>query len=192
MRLWLPLSIIAAWAFLAIFSFVFSLTPDAIDLTNILSPPSLEHWLGHDELGRPVADRLISGAHTSFFVSLCVVALGVSLGSLLGVSSAYLSGWVDAGFVRIVDVMLAFPGLLLAIALAGVAACAPAAARKLSAAMSARREPVSRQRSVPSPQRLGRASGASACKGMELPCDAPEVCVGKSAARASPPFATGT
>lgn len=119
MRLWLPLSIIAAWAFLAIFNFMFSLTPDAIDLTNILSPPSLEHWLGHDELGRPVADRLISGAHTSFFVSLCVVALGVSLGSLLGVSSAYLSGWVDAGFVRIVDIMLAFPGLLLAIALAG-------------------------------------------------------------------------
>ena len=77
MRLWLPLSIIGAWAFVAILYPVLPLTPDAIDLTNILSPPSLAHWLGHDELGRPVADRLISGAQTSFFVSLCVVALGV-------------------------------------------------------------------------------------------------------------------
>jgi len=119
MRLWLPLSIISVWALMAVLSPVLSLTPDAIDLTNILFRPSLEHWLGFDELGRPVADRLISGARTSFFVSLCVVLLGVSIGGILGVSSAYLSGWVDLVFVRIVDIMLAFPGLLLAIALAG-------------------------------------------------------------------------
>lgn len=104
---------------MAILGPLLPLTPDAIDLTNILAGPSLEHWLGYDELGRPVADRLITGAQTSFFVSLCVVALGVSLGGLLGVSSAYLSGWVDLIFVRFVDIMLAFPGLLLAIALAG-------------------------------------------------------------------------
>lgn len=119
MRLWLPLSIISLWAFMAILSPVLPLTPDAIDLTNILSRPNPEHWLGFDELGRPVADRLISGARTSFFVSLFVVLLGVSLGGILGVSSAYLSGWVDVVFVRVVDIMLAFPGLLLAIALAG-------------------------------------------------------------------------
>ncbi len=119
MRLWLPLSIIGVWASMAILSNVLPLTPDAIDLTNILSLPGREYWLGYDELGRPVADRLISGARTSFFVSLCVVALGVSVGGILGVSSAYLSGWVDRTFVRVVDVMLAFPGLLLAIALAG-------------------------------------------------------------------------
>jgi peptide/nickel transport system permease protein len=119
MRLWLPLSIIGLWAFMALLGPVLPLTPDAIDLTNILSGPSLERWLGYDELGRPVADRLISGAQTSFFVSLCVVILGVSIGALLGVSSAYLSGWVDLTFVRVVDIMLAFPGLLLAIALAG-------------------------------------------------------------------------
>lgn len=119
MRLWLPLSIIGMWASMAFLSTVLPLTPDAIDLTNILSRPSPEHWLGCDELGRPVADRLINGARTSFFVSLCVVALGVSVGGILGVSSAYLNGWVDQIFVRVVDVMLAFPGLLLAIALAG-------------------------------------------------------------------------
>jgi len=119
MRLWIPLSIIGMWALMAILGPILSLTPDAIDLTNILSGPSLEHWLGCDELGRPVADRLISGARTSFFVSLCVVLLGVGLGGILGVSSGYLSGWVDLVFVRVVDIMLAFPGLLLAIALAG-------------------------------------------------------------------------
>jgi peptide/nickel transport system permease protein len=119
MRLWLPLSIIGLWALMAILSPALPLTPDAIDLTHILSRPNLDHWLGFDDLGRPVADRLISGARTSFFVSLCVVALGVSIGSLLGVTSAYLSGWVDLVFVRVVDIMLAFPGLLLAIALAG-------------------------------------------------------------------------
>ena len=119
MRLWLPLSIIGMWALTAILSPVLPLTPDAIDLTNILARPSLEHWLGCDDLGRPVADRLMFGARTSFFVSLCVVVLGVSIGGILGVTSAYLSGWVDLVFVRVVDIMLAFPGLLLAIALAG-------------------------------------------------------------------------
>jgi peptide/nickel transport system permease protein len=119
MRLWLPLSIIGVWALMAILSPVLSLTPDAIDLTNILSRPSPERWMGFDEVGRPVADRLISGAQTSFFVSLCVVLLGVSVGGILGVTSAYLSGWFDLVFVRVVDIMLAFPGLLLAIALAG-------------------------------------------------------------------------
>lgn len=119
MRLWLPISIMSLWALLAILSPVLPLTPDAIDLTRILSRPGPDHWLGADDLGRPLADRLIAGAHTSFFVSVCVVALGAGIGSLLGVASAYFSGWVDLIFVRVVDMMLAFPGLLLAIALAG-------------------------------------------------------------------------
>ncbi len=119
MRVGLPLSIIGVWALMAFFSPVLPLTPHAIDLTHILTPPNPDFWLGHDELGRPIADRLASGAQTSFFVSVCVVFLGVSIGGILGVTSAYLSGWVDLVFVRVVDIMLAFPGLLLAIALAG-------------------------------------------------------------------------
>lgn len=107
------------WALFAILSPVLPLTPDAIDLTLILSRPGPDHWLGSDDLGRPLADRLIAGAQTSFFVSVCVVALGAGIGGLLGVASAYFSGWVDLIFVRVVDMMLAFPGLLLAIALAG-------------------------------------------------------------------------
>ncbi|MEX2492607.1 MAG: ABC transporter permease [Nitrospirales bacterium] len=119
MRLWLPLGIIVAWGLIALVSPALPLTPDTIDLTHILVGPDLEHWFGFDELGRPIADRLMTGAKTSFVVSLSVVALGILLGAVLGISSGYFSGWVDHIFVRIVDIMLAFPGLLLAIALAG-------------------------------------------------------------------------
>ncbi len=118
-RLWLPLSIITIWGMIALVSPALPLTPDTIDLTQILVGPDQDHWLGFDELGRPIADRLMTGAKTSFVVSLSVVALGVLIGGILGISSGYFSGWVDQIFVRIVDIMLAFPGLLLAIALAG-------------------------------------------------------------------------
>ena len=119
MRLWLPLGIIGIWGVIALVSPVLPLSPNTIDLTHILAGPGQDHWLGFDELGRPIADRLITGAQTSFLVALSVVALGILIGGILGISSGYFSGWVDQVFVRIVDIMLAFPGLLLAIALAG-------------------------------------------------------------------------
>ena len=118
MRLWLPLSIIFLWALVALLSPVLPLTPDKIDLSHILTPPTSEQWLGFDEVGRPVSDRLITGATTSFLVSLSVVFLGVGIGGILGVASGYARGWFDHLVVRIIDIMLAFPGLLLAIALA--------------------------------------------------------------------------
>ncbi len=118
-RLWLPCSILIIWGLLASASQGLTLTPNTIDLTHILTGPHPDQWLGYDELGRPIADRLITGAKTSFVVSLSVVGLGILIGGLLGISSGYFSGWVDQIFVRLVDIMLAFPGLLLAIALAG-------------------------------------------------------------------------
>ncbi len=119
MRLWLPLCIIGIWGIIALVSPVLRLTPNTVELTHILVEPSQDYWFGFDELGRPIADRLITGARTSFLVSLSVVALGILIGGILGIASGYFSGWVDQVFVRIVDIMLAFPGLLLAIALAG-------------------------------------------------------------------------
>ncbi len=117
-RLWFPLSIIGIWGIIALLGPLLPLTPNTVNLTHILVSPTPEQWLGFDELGRPIFDRLIIGARTSFFVSLSVVTCGLLLGALLGVVSGYLRGWVDQAFVRIVDIMLAFPGLLLAIALA--------------------------------------------------------------------------
>jgi len=107
------------WGIMACISHILPLTPNAIDLTHILARPGPDHWLGFDELGRSIAARLITGASTSFFVALSVVALGLVIGGIMGIASGYFSGWVDHIFVRIVDIMLAFPGLLLAIALAG-------------------------------------------------------------------------
>ncbi len=104
----------------AIFGPLLPLNPNQIDLPNILSAPSAQHVLGNDELGRPVLDRLIMGAQTSFLVALWVVVISASFGTMLGAFAAYSGGVTDQIVVRIIDIFLAFPGILLAIALAGV------------------------------------------------------------------------
>jgi peptide/nickel transport system permease protein len=78
------------------------------------------HWLGADDLGRPVLDRLLVGARTSFQVAFWVVALSALVGTAIGSIAAYRGGWWDRLLVLVIDVFLAFPGILLAIALAGL------------------------------------------------------------------------
>ena len=119
-RLWIPLGVILLWALVALLAPVLPLSPNAIDLPHILKPGSLHEGLGYDDLGRPVFDRLLVGAHTSFLVAFAVVSLALIIGSLLGTIGAYAGGWIDMVLVRVIDVFLAFPGILLAIALAGV------------------------------------------------------------------------
>ena len=120
MRVWAPLTLLIAWALLALISPSLPLVPNQIDLHNILAQPNSEVWLGYDDLGRSMADRLLIGARTSFFVSVSVVLLTLAIGSVLGVIGGYWGGWMDHVLARIMDVFLAFPGILLAIALAGV------------------------------------------------------------------------
>ncbi len=96
------------------------LEPDRIDLSLILVGPGETDMLGSDDLGRSVLDRLLVGARTSFLVALGVVAVSLLLGSLIGGLAGLLGGWIDLLLVRLIDVFLAFPGILLAIALAGV------------------------------------------------------------------------
>ncbi len=94
-----------------------------VQLDKFLQPPtlaSLHGMLGYDELGRPLLDRLIMGAQTSFLVAIGVVSLSAVFGTAIGLYSGYRGGWVDAVIVKIIDVFLAFPGLLLAIALAAI------------------------------------------------------------------------
>ena len=119
-RLGIPLTVIVVWASLAVFEPFLPLSPNSIELSHILVPGSTQEWLGFDDLGRPIFDRLLVGARTSFLVAFAVVALSLVAGSILGTISAYLGGWTDLAFVRVIDVFLAFPGILLAIALAGV------------------------------------------------------------------------
>jgi peptide/nickel transport system permease protein len=83
-------------------------------------PPSLVHWLGTDEFGRDILTRLIYGARIALFIGLIAAIVGATTGALLGVISAYLGGKVDLILQRVMDVMLAFPLLILALAIVSV------------------------------------------------------------------------
>jgi peptide/nickel transport system permease protein len=120
LRIRLPASFLLLWAAAALAVPLLPLTPDRIDLSRILAPPAVDSPLGDDDLGRPVLDRLLIGARTSLAVGLGVVALSAALGSLVGGAAALAGGWIDLLAVRTIDVFLAFPGILLAIALAGI------------------------------------------------------------------------
>lgn len=120
MRLWFPAAIFILWLVLALFGPLFSLAPDHIELSRILLPPDSHEWFGYDDLGRSLWDRLIVGAQTSFIVSIAVVTISLIIGVSIGSLSAFVGGWFDHLIVRIIDIFLAFPGILLAIALAGL------------------------------------------------------------------------
>jgi peptide/nickel transport system permease protein len=83
-------------------------------------PPSLQHWLGTDEFGRDMLTRLIYGARIALFIGLTAALIGATVGAILGVISAYLGGKVDLGLQRVMDIMLAFPLLILALAIVSV------------------------------------------------------------------------
>jgi peptide/nickel transport system permease protein len=85
-----------------------------------LAAPSAMHWLGTDEFGRDVLSRLMAGAATSVWISLLTVALAVSLGTLVGLVSGYVRGWLDRAIMAFNDALLAFPGILLALGLLAV------------------------------------------------------------------------
>lgn len=116
----IPAAIILGWVILAIGEFLFSLSPNQVDLENILARPSMHSWLGNDDLGRPILDRLIVGARTSFVVAFWVVGISLTVGTIVGALSAWCGGWIDHVLVRVIDVFLAFPGMLLAIVLSGI------------------------------------------------------------------------
>lgn len=116
----ISLLILLVWALMAIMGPFLPLQPDEMNLDVKLQGFQWSAWFGYDDLGRPVLHRLIDGAGISFFVSIIVVTISLSIGTFIGIYSAYTGGWVDAVLVRIIDVFIAFPGILLVIALAGV------------------------------------------------------------------------
>lgn len=120
MRRYFPFLIVLLWIGLAILGPIMPLEPDEINLEKILHGPQGSAWLGYDDLGRPIWDRLVMGAQTSFLVALWVTLISVVIGTVVGSFSAYYGGWLDLVIVRIIDIFLAIPGILLAIALAGI------------------------------------------------------------------------
>jgi len=94
--------------------------PSAQELALRLEGPSRLHWFGLDELGRDILSRVLSGARVSLLVGLVVVSVSASIGAVLGSLGGYYGGIVDEAVGRLIDILLAFPGLLLAIALVAV------------------------------------------------------------------------
>lgn len=88
--------------------------------TNRRAAPSLDHPFGTDELGRDVLSRVIYGAQISLRVGLVSIAIALIGGSILGVVAALAGGWLDGLIMRLMDIMLAFPGILLAIAIVAI------------------------------------------------------------------------
>ena len=89
------------------------------NIMQSLQPPSSEHWMGTDKLGRDIYSRVLYGARISLFVGGMVVLLAGAFGSTVGLFAGYLGGWWDEALMRITDIFLAFPALILAMAIAG-------------------------------------------------------------------------
>lgn len=86
---------------------------------DLLAPPSATHWLGTDDLGRDVFARLVYGTPMSLYASCLAVAVGLVIGLPLGMLAGYFGGWFDSIVSRLIDTLLSFPGIVLAIAVTG-------------------------------------------------------------------------
>ena len=88
--------------------------PNALNLVNMRKPPSADHWFGTDDLGRDVFARVVYGSRTSLLIGFVPSLISLVLGTALGLMAGYLGKWVDALIMRLADVVLSFPSLLLA------------------------------------------------------------------------------
>lgn len=122
----LSFCIFAALALLIVLAAIFApvvtggVDPAAAVLKDALQPPGGIHIFGTDKLGRDIFTRVIYGARTSLVAAFSVVLIIFALGTVLGVLAGYFGGWVDAVIMRIADMMVSFPGMVFAMAIAGI------------------------------------------------------------------------
>jgi len=116
------LALVAIWIVSGVFAPLVTLghEPYAQDYTVALRVPSVTNWLGTDQFGRDLYARIIYGSRISLLIAFTAVGIGGTAGLMSGIVSGYLGGWVDSLLMRVVDVLLAFPGLLLILALVAV------------------------------------------------------------------------
>jgi peptide/nickel transport system permease protein len=109
---------VVVWLFLALFAPVVApFDPIKVNVLETLQPPGPAHWLGTDDLGRDVLSRVIWGSRTSLSVGVISVSIGFLVGVTLGLGAGYLGGTFDLLVMRVIDALLAFPALVLAIAI---------------------------------------------------------------------------
>lgn len=94
--------------------------PMAQILTDRLQPPSAAHWLGTDQLGRDIYSRLVYGAQPTLLIVILVIAFSAPFGLIIGMVAGYMGGWVETLLMRLTDIFMAFPRLILALALVSV------------------------------------------------------------------------
>lgn len=120
-RIWFGLAILPLFTIMALFApWLAPTPPDAIDISLRLLPPSPEHIFGMDLAGGNVLTAMLYGARTSLYVGFLTVLLSLSIGVLVGLIAGYYRGWIDTALMRTVDLIMAFPGILLAMALAAL------------------------------------------------------------------------
>jgi len=114
-------SVLALLAFSSLLAPLLSSTnPLELHLEQGLFPPSSEHLLGQDKLGRDLLSRILYGGRVSLGVGTAVLFISMTIGMVVGTVAGFFGGWVDSLFMRLTDIFLAFPGMLLAIAMAAV------------------------------------------------------------------------
>lgn len=104
----------------AIFADLLGLDPFKQDIARALEGPSVKYWFGTDELGRDILSRVVHGARTSLITAAGSVAIAAAIGVPMGLIAGFFGGWRDSALMRIVDVMMALPGILFAMTLIAV------------------------------------------------------------------------
>lgn len=113
--------ILSLFLLLMIVSFFY--TPydvNTMNVANKLQGPSKDHWFGTDEFGRDIFSRVMGGTKTAFFVGSVAVSIGLFFGTIIGGIAGYIGGWLDEIIMRIIDALMAFPGIILALMLVAV------------------------------------------------------------------------
>jgi peptide/nickel transport system permease protein len=123
LRLWVPAGILLLLLFFCfVWPYIYTIPPGDTGsiLDSGLPPFSPGHWLGTDPNGVDIFSMLIYGGQVSFEVSLAVTAIGMVIGGTIGLAAGYFGGWADSVLSRVIDVLIAFPALVLALAVAEV------------------------------------------------------------------------
>ena len=112
------LAVIGAWAVIAIFAPLIVPYNPLAQQFNLLADPSAAHWFGTDELGRDVFSRVLYGARITLPLAVLLIIAAMIIGAVIGGVAGYFGGWADNVLMRLADLVFAFPGIILALAIA--------------------------------------------------------------------------